>query len=60
MFVQKVSYLLNMSSAFLNKIIDLFIVKYDIEMLLEQDRDAIISRLQFVQNHEGRMREVWN
>ena len=60
MFVQKVSYFLNKSSVFLNEIIELFIVKYDIEMLLEQDRDAIISRLQFVQNHEGRMREGWN
>ena len=53
-------YFLDVSSVFLNEVKDIFIDKYDIDMLLEQDRDAIISRLQFVQNHEERMREGWS
>ena len=30
---------------------------YDIDSLLCNDRDAIISRIAFVQNHESQMRE---
>ena len=59
-FIQKVAYFLDMSSVFFNEVKDVFIDKYEIEMLMEQDREAIISRLQFVQNHEGRMREGWS
>ena len=39
---------------------DLFSEKYEAETIFEQDRDAIMSRLQFVQNHEERMREGWD
>ena len=59
-FVEKVAYFLDISSVFVNEIREVFLNKYEIEKLLEQDNDAIISRLQFVQNHEGRMREGWS
>ena len=59
-FVEKVAYFLNVSSVFFNETREVFLNKYEVGMLLDQDKNAIISRLQFVQNHEGRMREGWN
>ena len=32
---------------------------YDIDSLLDNDLDAILSRIRFVQNHEQQMRVAW-
>ena len=60
LFAEKVAYFLDISSVFYNEIREIFLNKYEIQMLLDRDKDAIISRMQLVQNHEGRMREGWN
>ena len=60
LFVEKISHFLNISSVLLNEVRDLCFEKYEVEMIFEQDRDAIISRLQYIQNHEGRIREGWS
>ena len=59
-FVEKTFNFLMLSSVFLNEIRDVFIDKYDIELLFEQDRDSVISRIAYVQNHETPMREGWS
>ena len=59
-FIQKIFRFLTISSVFLSEIRDLLIEKYDVELLFEQDRDAIVSRMIFVQNHETPMRDGWN
>ena len=47
------------SSVFLNEVRDTFFRKYDVELLFEQDRDAVLSRIMYVQSHETPMREGW-
>ena len=59
-FVEKISCFLNISSVLLNEIRNLFSEKYEAENIFDQDRDAIVSRMQYVQNHEERMREGWD
>ena len=49
-----------LSSLFLNEIRNIFTEKYDIELLFEQDREAVISRIAYVQNHETPMRMRWS
>ena len=44
------------SSSFFSEISDIFFKKYSIDDLVNNDKDAIISRIWFVQNHEETMR----
>ena len=59
-FIAKLSYLLRISSVFLREINYIFLKKYGIESVFENDRDAIMSRICYVQNHETQMRQEWN
>lgn len=34
--------------------------KYDVDSLWENDKDAILSRIVFVQNHEPQSRQAWS
>ena len=56
-FIEKISYILEISSEFLRETSDIFLNKYSIGSILENDRDAIVSRIWYVQNHEAQMRE---
>ena len=55
-FIKKLNYFFIISSEFLRDVRDICLDIYEIEMLFEQDRDAVTSRIQFVQNHEDQMR----
>ena len=48
-----------MSSTFLNEVNFILNKEYDIDSLNENDKDAIIARIYFKQNHEKQMREAW-
>ena len=58
-YVSKILFYLSINSVLFNETRDICIDKYDTELIFEQDKDAIVSRILFVQNHEGRMREGW-
>ena len=58
-FIQKSLYYFRDFSCFLCEVRDLFLNKYDIANVFDQDIDAILSRIIFVQNHEPQMREGW-
>ena len=47
-------------SEFLYEIRKLCTARYDINMLFDQDKDAIIARILYVQNHESQMRVGWD
>ena len=55
-FMYKVRDYLNVSSVFLSEVKEIFLKVYDIELLFEQDMDAVLSRISYVQNHENQMR----
>ena len=59
-YIQKNFSFLISSSVLLSEVRDTFCDKYDIELLFEQDRDAMLSRILYVQNHETPMREGWH
>ena len=44
------------SSSFYAEIADIFLKEYGIENIMDNDRDAIVSRIWFIQNREGTMR----
>ena len=46
------------SSSFLKEVYDILKKFYDLDSLLFNDKDAIIARICFVQNHEKQMREA--
>ena len=58
-FIEKILRFLMFSSVYLNEIRDIFMNIYEVQCIFEQDRNAILSRISFVQNHEPRMREGW-
>ena len=58
-FIEKSIYFFIISSVFYNETAAICKKKYDIEDLFENDREAIFSRILFVQNHETPMREGW-
>ena len=59
-FIKKVSSFLLFSSVFLTEIRDILFDVYDIDLLFENDRDAIMARIMYVQNHEKQLREGWD
>ena len=58
-YIQKNLSFLMKSSVFVNEVCETFYDKYDIELLFEQDRDAVLSRIMYIQNHEMPMRGAW-
>ena len=55
-FFSKIMYFLNVSSFFLNEIKNLICEDYGIDTLFDNDMDAVLSRIVYVQNHEETMR----
>lgn len=55
-YVLKAFDFLSISSIALKEVYD----KCQIDSLFENDRDAIIAKIQFIQNHERKMREYWD
>ena len=56
LFIEKIMNYLLFSSVFFNEVEKLANNKYQIDNLLDNDRQAVISRVAFVQNHETQMR----
>ena len=56
-FIEKILSFLMLSSVCLNEIRDTFLNRYEVECIFEQDRNAIMSKIFFMQNHEPGMRE---
>ena len=55
-FMKKVFGYLSVSSVFFNEICELVRRKYDINDLIDNDKDAVYSRILYIQNHEIPMR----
>ena len=49
-YFRKISYFLNVSSVFFNEVKNLALEEYNIESLFENDRDAILSKILYVQH----------
>ena len=60
LFIEKIMKYLLVSSVSFGEVIKLSFEKYQIDDLLENDRQAVISRISFVQNHESQMRAPLN
>ena len=60
LFIEKIMKYLLVSSVFFGEVVELSFDKYQIENLLENDRQAVVSRISFVQNHEIQMRTPLN
>ena len=57
-FIYKLMDYFVVSSTFLWEVYDILKAFYDIDSLIFNDRDAIIARVCFVQNHEKQMRDA--
>ena len=59
-YFKKIFTFLSLSSEFLADVQDTLSEIYDIDSCFENDRDAILARIMFVQNHEKQLREKWD
>ena len=59
-FIGKAMDFLCTSSFLLKEVKNILTEKYDIDDIFDNDIDAIVSRVLFVQNREHQMREAWN
>ena len=55
-FMKKIFGDLSVSSVFFNEVCELVKRKYDISDLMDNDKDAVNSRISYIQNHETPMR----
>ena len=58
-FIRKLRDHMYVSSFLLKEVSGILEVDYDVDSVLDNDRDAIYSRICFVQNHERQMRLNW-
>ena len=58
-FIRQIMLYMNVSSALMREVHLILEDDYDIDSLLDNDFEAINSRILFKQNHEKQMREVW-
>ena len=58
-FICKIRPFLSVFSMLFRNVSDIMFSKYDIDFLTDNDRDAIIARIYFVQRHEPQMRGPW-
>ena len=58
-FMEKVRPFLYATSALLREILEIMDLHYQMDSLFDNDIDAIIARISFVQNHEEQMRLSW-
>ena len=55
-FIRRVNPFLSVSSVFYNEIYELLEKKYEIDSIVLNDKEAIVARIGFVQNHEEQSR----
>ena len=58
-FIKKLKHFLKISSVLIKEVSDILNDTYDIYSLFDNDADAVLSRIQFVQNREQQMRLEW-
>ena len=58
-FLEKNMQYMNVSSALMREVHLILEQDYDIDSLLDNDIEAINSRILFKQNHEKQMRDAW-
>ena len=58
-FLRKIMQYMKVSSALMREVHLILEEAYDIDSLLDNDIEAINSRILFKQNHERQMRETW-
>ena len=58
-FIEKNKHFLYISSVMFNEVIDILKETYDVDSFLDNDFDAILSRIQFIQSREQQMRLAW-
>ena len=59
LFIEKLVDFFNIYSVMLKSVCSILREKYQVDSIDENDIDAILSRIQYVQNHESQMRESW-
>ena len=58
-FMAKIHNYMCVSSVFYCDVYNILHYKYDLDSLCDNDIDAIMARIQFIQNHEVQMRNTW-
>ena len=58
-FISKIQNFMKLSSFLVNDVSNVLDLTYDIYSMFENDIEAIMSRIQFIQNHEKQMRVEW-
>ena len=58
-FIEKILSFLTVSSFFFRDVYSMLNTNYELDSLTDNDRDAIMSRISFVQNHETQLRTGW-
>ena len=58
-FIEKIVHFLKISSVMVNDVITILKETYAVDSLFDNDFEALLSRIQFVQNHEQQMRVAW-
>ena len=54
--IEKIKTYLYITSVYVNRIFELFKSKYEINDIMDNDCEALIARIQYVQNHESQLR----
>ena len=58
-FFQTLGHFMNILSVMVKEVYNILKSVYEIDLLLDNDYNAIMSRIWFVQNHENQMRVAW-
>ena len=58
-FIRKIRQFMKISSVLINEVLAILKETYDVDSLFENDLDAILARIHFVQRHEQQMRLAW-
>ena len=58
-FIENLTHFLKISSVMIKEVTGILNDIYDIDSMFDNDTDAILSRIHFVQNHEQQMRLAW-
>ena len=59
-FIEKILSFLTISSFFFRDIYSILDNRYNLDSLTDNDKDAIMSRISFIQNHESQLRTGWD
>ena len=58
-FIRSLLSFIRVSSVMYNEVCELLSNTYDIDSLEDNDKDAILARISYVQNHESQLRVEW-